>query len=100
MRRGRPPPANKAPAPAGAPRPGNEAPGPGGGPAAGSAAAGQAPLPGRATPDRATSGGSAPGQTETTIPLAEERLRVGKRDVGHGSVRVLSYVVETPVQDQ
>jgi uncharacterized protein (TIGR02271 family) len=32
--------------------------------------------------------------------LAEERLRVGKRDVGHGSVRVRSYVVETPVQDQ
>jgi hypothetical protein len=27
-------------------------------------------------------------------PLAEERLRVGKREVGHGRVRVRSYVVE------
>jgi uncharacterized protein (TIGR02271 family) len=33
------------------------------------------------------------------IPLAEERLRVGKREVGHGRVRVRSYVVETPVEE-
>jgi len=31
------------------------------------------------------------------IPLAEEELRVGKREVGRGSVRVRSYVVEEPV---
>jgi uncharacterized protein (TIGR02271 family) len=83
---------------------GNEGPGTGAGPAAGSAAAGQAPLPGRATP-----GGNAPGtasppaataRADATIPLVEEHLRVGKRDVSHGSVRVRSYVVETPVQDQ
>jgi uncharacterized protein (TIGR02271 family) len=36
---------------------------------------------------------------EQVIPVAEERLRVGKRDVGHGRVRVRSYVVETPVEE-
>jgi uncharacterized protein (TIGR02271 family) len=33
------------------------------------------------------------------IPVAEERLRVGKRDVSHGRVRVRSYVVEEPVSE-
>ena len=33
------------------------------------------------------------------IPIAEEELRVGKRDVAHGRVRVRSYVVETPVEE-
>jgi uncharacterized protein (TIGR02271 family) len=37
---------------------------------------------------------------EEVIPVAEERLNVGKRDVSHGRVRVRSYVVETPVQEQ
>src|ERR671912_23868 len=37
---------------------------------------------------------------EERIPVAEEQLRVGKRDVSHGRVRVRSYVVETPVQEQ
>jgi uncharacterized protein (TIGR02271 family) len=37
---------------------------------------------------------------EEVIPVAEERLRVGKRDVSHGRVRVRSYVVETPVEEQ
>jgi len=37
---------------------------------------------------------------ETTIPLAEEQLRVGKREVERGSVRVRSYVAETPVHEQ
>ena len=36
---------------------------------------------------------------EQVIPVAEERLRVGKRDVSHGRVRVRSYVVEEPVQE-
>jgi uncharacterized protein (TIGR02271 family) len=31
------------------------------------------------------------------IPVVEEQLRVGKRDVNSGNVRVRSYVVETPV---
>src|SRR5215218_2664054 len=37
---------------------------------------------------------------EEVIPVAEERLNVGKRDVSHGRVRVRSYVVETPVNEQ
>lgn len=37
---------------------------------------------------------------EDVIPVAEERLRVGKRDVTHGRVRIRSYVVETPVEEQ
>ena len=45
------------------------------------------------SPDR-----TAPG--EEVIPVAEERLHVGKREVGHGRVRVRSYVVETPVSEQ
>jgi len=38
--------------------------------------------------------------TEERIPLAEERLVVGKRIVNHGRVRIRSYVVETPVEEQ
>ena len=34
------------------------------------------------------------------IPIVEERLNVGKRVVDHGRVRLRSYVVETPVQEQ
>jgi uncharacterized protein (TIGR02271 family) len=37
---------------------------------------------------------------ETAIPVVEEQLRVGKREVGRGSVRVRSYVVERPVEEQ
>jgi uncharacterized protein (TIGR02271 family) len=37
---------------------------------------------------------------EEVIRVAEEELRIGKRDVSHGRVRVRSYVVETPVQEQ
>jgi len=37
---------------------------------------------------------------EEVIPLVEERLRVGKREVANGRVRVRTYVVETPVQEQ
>jgi uncharacterized protein (TIGR02271 family) len=45
-------------------------------------------------------GRGAAGQEEERIPLAEERLRVGKREAGHGRVRVRSYVVEAPVEEQ
>jgi uncharacterized protein (TIGR02271 family) len=38
--------------------------------------------------------------TGERIPVVEERLRVGKRETSHGRVRVRSYVVETPVQEQ
>jgi uncharacterized protein (TIGR02271 family) len=37
---------------------------------------------------------------EEVIPIVEESLRVGKRDVDRGRVRVRSYVVETPVNEQ
>lgn len=33
------------------------------------------------------------------IPVAEEQLRIGKRDVSHGRVKVRSYVVEEPVSE-
>jgi len=36
---------------------------------------------------------------EEVVPIAEERLRVGKREVDQGRVRVRSYVVETPVEE-
>ena len=38
--------------------------------------------------------------SEEVIPIIEERLRVGKRETAHGRVRIRSYVVETPVQEQ
>jgi stress response protein YsnF len=37
---------------------------------------------------------------EQVVPVVEERLRIGMRDVSHGRVRVRSYVVETPVEEQ
>jgi uncharacterized protein (TIGR02271 family) len=37
---------------------------------------------------------------DTTIEVVEERLRVGKREVAKGAVRVRSYVVERPVEEQ
>jgi uncharacterized protein (TIGR02271 family) len=37
---------------------------------------------------------------ERAIPVVEERLRVGKREVDRGSVRVRSYVVEEPVHEE
>jgi uncharacterized protein (TIGR02271 family) len=51
----------------------------------------------------ATSGTAATGNAghqEQVIPVYEEQLRVGKREVGRGSVRVRSYVVERPVEEQ
>jgi uncharacterized protein (TIGR02271 family) len=39
-------------------------------------------------------------QGDEAIPVVEERLTVGKREVGRGRVRVRSYIVETPVQEQ
>jgi len=47
----------------------------------------------------AATGAAGRGQEEV-IPLYEEQLRVGKREVGGGSVRVRTYVVEQPVQEQ
>ncbi len=37
--------------------------------------------------------------SDETVPIVEEHLRVGKRDTSHGRVRVRSYVVEEPVTE-
>jgi uncharacterized protein (TIGR02271 family) len=39
-------------------------------------------------------------ETEASIPLAEEELRVGKRAVQRGALRIHTYVTERPVQEQ
>jgi uncharacterized protein (TIGR02271 family) len=48
--------------------------------------------------------GTGAGRVETgdqeVIPVAEERLRVGKRDVGRGSVHVRAYTREVPVEER
>ena len=48
--------------------------------------------------DRAATGTTSEG--EQVIPVAEERLRVGKRDVGRGSVHVRAYTREVPVEER
>jgi stress response protein YsnF len=40
------------------------------------------------------------GRDEDVVERAEEELRVGKREVGRGGVRVRSYVTERPVEEQ
>jgi uncharacterized protein (TIGR02271 family) len=37
---------------------------------------------------------------DEVIPVVEEELRVGKRDVNNGRVRVRAYTVETPISEQ
>ncbi|TPG52500.1 DUF2382 domain-containing protein [Roseomonas nepalensis] len=37
---------------------------------------------------------------EEVIPIVEEQVRIGKRDVERGRVRVRSYIVERPVTEQ
>jgi uncharacterized protein (TIGR02271 family) len=59
-----------------------------------SAAAGAASLGARTETARTGS------DREEAIPIVEERLDVGKREVAGGRVRVRSYVVETPVEEQ
>jgi uncharacterized protein (TIGR02271 family) len=44
--------------------------------------------------------GTAAERIDEAIPVVEERLRVGKRDVNLGRVRVRSYVVEEPVSEE
>lgn len=44
-----------------------------------------------------SAGGATPGSTSTTIPVVQEQLKVGKREVQRGGVRVFSRIVETPV---
>jgi len=37
--------------------------------------------------------------SDDAIPIAREQIKIGKRDVSHGRVRVRSYVVEEPVSE-
>lgn len=81
----------------------------------GAQAAGGIPVTGGATASgtaaaadlRGTSAGSGATGTEGAgvadkeyIPVVEERLNVGKRVAEHGRVRVRSYAIETPVEEQ
>ncbi|WP_457094448.1 YsnF/AvaK domain-containing protein [Microvirga sp. P5_D2] len=43
---------------------------------------------------------TATGGRDEVIPIAEEELHVGKREVAHGRVRIQSRVIERPVQEQ
>ncbi|MDQ1899309.1 DUF2382 domain-containing protein [Paracoccus sp. WLY502] len=38
-------------------------------------------------------------RSDETIPVVEERIRIGKRDTSHGRVRVRAYTVEEPVTE-
>ena len=49
-----------------------------------------------ATGTRAT----VPAMDGDTIKVLQERLRVGKREIAQGSVRVRSYVIERPIEEQ
>jgi uncharacterized protein (TIGR02271 family) len=55
--------------------------------------------PGARTRASSTSQGRSATGSDQVIPVTEEQLKVGKRDVSHGRVRVRSYIVETPVQE-
>ncbi|HEV2564753.1 MAG TPA: YsnF/AvaK domain-containing protein [Microvirga sp.] len=50
--------------------------------------------------DRTRLHGSDVGRGDEVIPVAEEELHVGKREVSHGRVRIRSHVIERPVQEQ
>lgn len=56
-------------------------------------------VPGDAQRTRAPTDATPAGQDET-IKIIEERLQVGKREVVKGAVRVRSYIVERPVEQQ
>ena len=57
-------------------------------------------LAGRTASSATTAGTEVGGGRDETISLYEERLKIGKREVDHGRVRIRSYVVETPVNEQ
>jgi len=50
--------------------------------------------------DRLHAQGRSTGHGDEVIPVAEEELHVGKREVSHGRVRIRSHVTERPVQEQ
>jgi uncharacterized protein (TIGR02271 family) len=53
----------------------------------------------KGTADTSERGSPGARSDAEVIPVGEEELRIGKRDVSHGRVRVRSYVVETPVTE-
>jgi uncharacterized protein (TIGR02271 family) len=54
----------------------------------------------RADPAYGAATGAVGSRDEEVIPVVEEQLVVGKREVDRGGVRVRSYVTETPVHEQ
>jgi uncharacterized protein (TIGR02271 family) len=66
---------------------------------------GAAPVTSGITATTAASVGSSPGtpigaeKGEEVLPLAEERLEIGKRTVDRGTTRIRRYVVERPVEE-
>ena len=68
-------------------------------PAAGASALSGAGLSDR-NPGGSTERASLTDTNEEVVPIVEEQLLVGKRDVSRGGVRVRSYVSETPVHEQ
>ncbi len=67
--------------------------------AAGAGAAAYGSASAASTATTTASRGVTAGQDEV-IPVYEEQIRIGKRDVSHGRVRLRTYVVETPVTEQ
>ena len=61
--------------------------------------AGRANFEPRTAPAPAT-GTARAGDTEQVIPISEETLDIGKREVDRGTTRVRRYVVERPVEEQ
>jgi uncharacterized protein (TIGR02271 family) len=57
-------------------------------------------LTGSSDTTRARSDRADATERDEVIPVVEEELHVGKRDVGAGRVRIHSHVVERPVQEQ
>lgn len=49
--------------------------------------------------DRNLTTDSVPGDRSTSIPIIEEELQIGKREVERGSVRVRSRIIERPVEE-
>lgn len=62
--------------------------------------AGDDTLRGTTGDDQLSAGSDTLRGTEEHVPVVEERLVVGKREVERGGVRVRSYVRETPVHEQ
>jgi len=54
----------------------------------------------RTTPQRTSGAGARTDEGEMTIEVVEEDLRVGKRQVEQGGVRVHKEVIERPVEEQ